>query len=174
MKELLKLMARYNQVTNKALYELLESQDSTLIAEDSKSYFKSVLGLLNHILVTDLAWLIAFRDGNLDFPVLNSPVLDFKNPGWGKNLYESLPELWEHRQRIDGLLIQFIELTRSELLEGDIDLPNPRGGSHTFPFGKILMHLFNHQTHHRGAIAQILDARGVENDYSNLMQLLLK
>jgi len=174
MKELLKLMARYNQTTNKALYAILENQDSTLITQDAKSYFDNILGLLNHILVADLDWLSAYRDGNLDFPVLDSPVLDFKHPGWGKILHDNLPDLWEHRQSTDNLLIHFIETTPSELLDGDIDLANPSGKIYTFPFGKILMHLFNHQTHHRGAIAQILDASGVESDYSNLLEILLK
>jgi len=173
MKELLKLMAQYNQASNKALYGILEDQDSIPITQDAKSYFGGILGLLNHILVADLDWLTAYRNGNLDLPILNSPVLDFKHPGWGKILHDNLPNLWEHRQSADNLLIHFIEGTPSKLLEGDIDIANPSGKVYTFPFGKILMHLFNHQTHHRGAIAQILDASGVENDYSNLLELLL-
>lgn len=34
------------------------------------------------------------------------------------------------------------------------------------------MHFFNHQTHHRGQIAAVLDAAGIENDYSNLIWYL--
>jgi len=167
-------MARYNQATNRALYKILEGQDSALITGNAKSYFKSILGLLNHILVADLDWLTAYRNGSLDLPGLDSPVLDFKHPGWGNILYDNLPDLWEHRQSVDGLLIRFIEVTPSKLFEGDIDIKNPSGKVYKFPFGKILMHLFNHQTHHRGTIAQILDVNAVENDYSNLLDLLVK
>jgi len=174
MKELLKLMAQYNQTTNSALFKILENQDSALITQDSKSYFKSILGLLNHILVADLDWLTAYRNGNLELPVLNSPVLDFEHPGWGKILYSNLSELWEHRQGLDSLLIRFIDVNPSKLFEGNISIMNPSGEVYTFPFGKILMHMFNHQTHHRGSIAQILDANAVENDYSNLLKLLLE
>ena len=174
MKELLNLMALYNQVTNRALYELLQGQNSTLVTQDAKSCYNNILGLLNHILVADLDWLTACRKGNLEFPVLDSPVLDFKHPGWRKNLYDNLPDLWKHRQSTDNLFIHFIEATPSKLLEGDIDLTNPKGETYTFKFGKILMHMFNHQTHHRGAIAQILDAGAIENDFSNLLELLLK
>lgn len=174
MKELLKLMALYNQVTNRALYKLLQGRNSTLVTQDAGSYFNNILGVLNHVLVSDLSWLTAYRDGNLELPVLNSPVLQFEHPGWGKILHDNLPELWEHRQGTDSLIIHLVETAPSELFEGDIDLKNPKGEVYTFTFGKILMHLFNHQTHHRGAIAQILDASDVENDYSNLMGLLLK
>jgi len=173
MKGFLELMARYNQTANGALYKILEGRDPALITCNAKSHFKSILGLLNHILVSDLNWLTAYRNGSLDLPVLDSPVLDFKHPGWGNILYDNLSDLWEHRQGVDSLLIRFVEVTSSELFEGDIDIKNPSGKVYKFPFGKILMHLFNHQTHHRGAIAQILDENAVENDYSNLLELLL-
>lgn len=32
--------------------------------------------------------------------------------------------------------------------------------------------MFNHETHHRGQIAEILDQFGVANDYSNLYRTL--
>ncbi len=37
-------------------------------------------------------------------------------------------------------------------------------------FWKLLIHMFNHQTHHRGQISQILDNLKVENDYSNMIR----
>jgi uncharacterized damage-inducible protein DinB len=32
--------------------------------------------------------------------------------------------------------------------------------------------MFNHQTHHRGQVAQVLDEHGIENDVSNLIWYL--
>ena len=32
-----------------------------------------------------------------------------------------------------------------------------------------LDHVFNHQTHHRGQVSQILDEMGVAHDFSNLI-----
>jgi uncharacterized damage-inducible protein DinB len=32
--------------------------------------------------------------------------------------------------------------------------------------------MFNHETHHRGQLAQVLDDRGVQNDFSNLIHYL--
>lgn len=173
MKEILYLMARYNQVANKQLFDLLESCDPEIITGDEGSYFGNILGLLNHILVSDLGWLSADRDSNLDLPVLDSPVLDFEHPGWKKNLYGNLAELRKHRDAIDKLFIDFTAETPEELFEGDIEVTRSNGEKHSFPFGKVLMHLFNHQTHHRGAVSQILDKNAVENDYSNLMALLM-
>ena len=31
------------------------------------------------------------------------------------------------------------------------------------------MHMFNHQTHHRGQVSLVLDQFGIENYYSNMI-----
>ena len=172
MKETLELMARYNKTVNEQLFALLAKQDDKLLTTPAHSYFTDILGMLNHILVSDLAWLAAYREGNLDLPALDSDALDYEHPGFGVNLYDALDPLWSHRQKVDQLFIDLIDSTSTEVLEGDIKLKR-KERVHAFPFGKILLHLFNHQTHHRGAISQILDEHEIKNDYSNLMRLLM-
>jgi uncharacterized damage-inducible protein DinB len=39
-------------------------------------------------------------------------------------------------------------------------------------FGGLVLHVFNHETHHRGMIALYLDMLGKANDFSNLVHLL--
>jgi len=173
MKQILSLMAEYNGVANGQLYALLEKSDPEVLTRESGSYYGNILGLANHILVADLDWLRSYRDGNLDIPVLRSPVLDFEHPGWRKNLYHNFDELKTHRETTDALFVKFVGATPAELFDGPIEVTRGRRNrTIVFPFGKILMHLFNHQTHHRGAIAQILDQNDIENDYSNISRLL--
>lgn len=175
MKQILSLMAEYNGVANSKLYALLEESDPEALTRESGSYYGNILGLTNHILVADLYWLRSFRDGNLDLPVLHSPVLDIEHPGWKVNLYHNLDELKTHRETTDDLFVEFVGSTPEELFDGPIEVTRGRRNRTTaFPFGKILMHVFNHQTHHRGAIAQILDRSAIENDYSNITPLLLR
>ncbi len=173
MKEILLLMARYNQTVNKLLFDQLATCDDERLTRETGSYFDNLLGLLNHILVSDLGWLVAYRDSNLDLPSLNSPILDFEHPGWKNNLYNNLMDLKEHRDKIDTLFVEFVEETPNDVFNGEIEVTRSNGKSQRFPFGKVLMHLFNHQTHHRGAISQILDENEVGNDYSNLIQMLM-
>ena len=174
MKELLALMARYNRSVNRQLFDLLEKQDAALLDSERGSYFGSIMGLLNHILLSDLGWLSAYRDSPVELAVLWTPVLDFEHPGWKGRLHNDLATLRRRREETDELFIRLIDSVGEEQLAGDITLTHSNGKTHTFPFGKILLHLFNHQTHHRGAISQILDAAGVEHDYSNLMRLLME
>ena len=154
--------------------ELLADSDSELISKPTGSYFDTILGLCNHILISDLGWLVGFRDSNLDLPVLNSPVLAFNHPGWRNNLYDGFEELKRHRESTDSLFVDFISATPEKLFDGPIEITRPdKSRTISFPFGMIVMHVFNHQTHHRGAVSHILDQHGIENDFSNVMQLLI-
>jgi uncharacterized damage-inducible protein DinB len=175
MKEILSLMAMYNSEVNKELYKLLADQDPALLTRESGSYFHNILTILNHILVSDLSWLSAYRDSNKTFPALDSELLNFEHPGFAKNLYENFSELRSFREKVDELFIGFVEET--EDFEKEVILTRKREGKTVeYPviLGKALMHVFNHQSHHRGAISQILDHEEVENDYSNLFRFLLK
>ena len=124
-----------------------------------------MLGLLNHLLVTDLGWLNAYR--------LDTPALDFAHPGWKKPLYDNLADLGRRREAVDAVMRVFAAELTDEVLSGSIVMPDWRGEKHRFVVGEVLLHLFNHQTHHRGAIAQVLDGFGAGADISNLLALLL-
>jgi uncharacterized damage-inducible protein DinB len=38
--------------------------------------------------------------------------------------------------------------------------------------GGLIMHLFNHQSHHRGMVSVYLDMLGKQNDFSNILPLV--
>jgi uncharacterized damage-inducible protein DinB len=174
MKDLLSLLAQYNRSANEQLFRILDEAGSEVINKESGSYFGSIMGLLNHILLSDLGWLTGFRDSDIDLPAFDSGVLTFAHPGWRENLYDDLTELKNHRVALDDLFCDFVDETDEKLFIGQIAITKPgRSQTMSFPFGKILLHVFNHQTHHRGAISHILDQNQVDNDYSNLMRLIM-
>lgn len=173
MKDLLLPIARYNQIANEQMFEILEKQDTETLTRDAGSFFNSIIGLLNHILVSDLAWLTAFHSGSLSVPALDSPILDFEHPGFKSELYSSLADLGKHRGEVDDLLILLVENSPESLLTEEMKVTHASGRTLSLPFGAMLMHVLNHQTHHRGAVAQILDEQKVENDYSNLLYTMM-
>lgn len=174
MKDLLNLLAQYNSRTNIQFYDFLARQDGQIVEMDAKSYFGSILGILNHIMSADMQWLIGFRDSGRDFPSLNkAEVLNTPLPGWKSNLCSNLHDLRKYRDAVDSVFLALTGETSEEEFAAPITLVDPQGGSHDFIFGTILTHVFNHQTHHRGSIAQILDENGVENDFSNLLFMLV-
>ena len=54
MKDALALLVSYNRSANEDVYALLADADPELLTRDSGSYYGSILGLLNHLLLADL------------------------------------------------------------------------------------------------------------------------
>ena len=44
-------------------------------------------------------------------------------------------------------------------------------GEHVFPFRHVLLHFFNHQTHHRGQLTTLIKQAGYEPGVTDLMWL---
>jgi uncharacterized damage-inducible protein DinB len=171
MKYFFQLMADYNAQANRRMYEIIRNAPEGLLTKNNGSYFDNILGLLNHHLWADIGWLQAYRDSDLELKSLDNPVLAVHLPGWKENLTEDLEALFKIRQEVDQLFLKFTREVSEEALLGAITLT--RGNKKTrFIFHEVLMHLFNHQTHHRGSIALALDQEGLENDFSNLLDVL--
>jgi uncharacterized damage-inducible protein DinB len=83
-------------------------------------------------------------------------------------LHSDLADLRDDRERIDEMLIRLVSTVSDADLRARFSYHNSRGRQEKL-LGHALLHLFNHQTHHRGQVSLILDEADVENDYSNLI-----
>ena len=54
MKELFQLLSKYNAQTNAEMMGVLEKLPAEQVTKDVGSFYGSILGLLNHILVSDV------------------------------------------------------------------------------------------------------------------------
>ena len=172
MKDVLTLFARYNQHADDELYSILAKMSEEDLTENMGSYFSSIMGLLNHSLLASINWLNRFKDSSLPFGALDTPVLDIDNPGFGKALHTTFSELQDHQQKIDRLFITFIEGLTDSLLQSEVVYRTSSGEELKRIVWQALLHLFNHQTHHRGQISQILDSKDIDNDFSGLAAVL--
>ena len=69
---------------------------------------------------------------------------------------------------MDNIIVDFInEITKTDL-EKTVKFVNHKGLTLEKRMDVILIHMFNHDTHHRGMISLYLEALGKENDYSGL------
>lgn len=160
-------LARYNAWVNTALWEVLEPFPD-LFRKPNTTYYGSILGLLSHVTVSDLTWLRrtgAVGSGH-DAPVALafSSLSDVPFPdqyAW-----------YEHRQNLDRWIETWVSDLTAEDLEHEPVYQNSKGREFRQPLWQILLHMFNHQTHHRGQVAQALDEHGIQNDVSNLIWYL--
>jgi uncharacterized damage-inducible protein DinB len=171
MKEILDLFARYNQTTNKDMYEILAGiEDPDLLSKDTGAYHKSIIGFLNHMLGSTVMGakrvIGGFPDvlGDLDGSL---PEISYDNP------IETLDALRDAQAQADGVMVDIVSRLTNEQCGETVTFTNWRGEEDQKVVYQLLLHTFNHETHHRGGIAVILDQFGVENDYSGLMRIPL-
>lgn len=141
------LFSQYNSWANTRLYNAAATLPHDELVADRKAFFGSIFGTLNHILVGDRAWLGRILD--LDFGITN---LD-------QTLHDDLASLRQARVETD----QLIETTMASApLDGDLTYTALTGGNQRTPRSVVFSHLFNHQTHHRGQVHQMLGEAGLE------------
>ena len=153
-------MAHYNRWMNERLYAVCAEIPDGERKRDRGAFFKSIHGTLNHLLLGDRLWLGRFLDRPFAVDTLD------------QELYANFDELRAERQRTDGEILDLSESLNEAALARDFrftTVVNP--GEHVFPFRHVLLHFFNHQTHHRGQLTTLIKQAGHEPGVTDLMWL---
>ncbi len=161
------VMARYNRAANAAFLELLKANPHVVDAERN-DWFGSVLKLLTHVLLSDTVWLR--RTGAREEP--QDPLLGLSFSSVHDPVFADFAAYGAHRAKLDDYIVDRCEGLSPEDLDKAVEYANSGGTAFRQPRGLLLMHMFNHQTHHRGQVAEILDQEGIENNASNLVWYL--
>ncbi len=150
MRDHLRRMARYNRWANDRLYDACASLDDTAYHQERSAFFGSIHGTLNHILVADRIWLAR---------ILGEPAPGLK---LDDRPFSDLSSLRCARTDEDRRMIDLTESYDEEALEAIVRyrmivLPDEV----ETPLHLCWLHLFNHQTHHRGQIHGLLSQADV-------------
>jgi uncharacterized damage-inducible protein DinB len=170
MKELFQLLSKYNAKADAQMMGVLEKLSPEQISKDVKSFYGSILGLLNHVLVSDTLWLKRFRTQFPDLAVINPKLPTFNMESWKDIIWPSLAGLKPLRIAVDEAIVQACDLLTEKQYASIMSYKNWDGKEVQKTTWLVLLHMFNHQTHNRGQIAMILDQMGVENDYSGMLE----
>ncbi len=139
-----RMLARYNRLANDRLYEACARLSEVELKRARPAFFGSIHGTLNHILLGDRIWLTRFEGG--EAPSTNL----------GAILYEAFAELGAARVAGDGRIEAFAAGLTPGFLAGTIRYVDNEGRAFDDPVAMLLAHLFNHQTHHRGQVHDML------------------
>ena len=169
MHELFELLAEYNAQSNREMLDILGAQPSELASRQTGAYYGSILGTLNHALQADVVWLrrLAHQFPELGFVPAALPV--YKVKSLKDIVWDSLPAFRPVREGLDELLRRAAQELPAARYPEVLEYRNIRGEAQQKITWRVLLHVFNHQTHHRGQVAALLDQSGVENDFSNLI-----
>ncbi len=155
------LMARYNRLANERLYESCASVSDDERKRPRKAFFTSIHGTLNHIVTGDRIWMTRFEGG------------EAPSTGLDAILYDDFGELWAARAIEDQRIDRFVEGLDAAFLEGAIAYINNQGKLYTDPVRVLLPHFFNHQTHHRGQVHDMLSQAGVRTPVLDLHRVIV-
>ena len=180
VKSQFQLMAQYNALMNRKIIESLslsteQIQTEAELWEDKGAFFGSILGTLNHILVGDLIWIQRFNahpnhpQGFKSLEALNG----FPVPkSLDQILFTTLTAYKLSRELLDAVIISFVDGIEKEDYKLGLTYVNTKGDSFTKPFGHLLQHLFNHQTHHRGQVTTLLNQVDIGIGSTDLLMLI--
>lgn len=170
--EHLGLLARYNQWMNAKLYQAAMQLPDEQIALDRQAFFGSILGTLNHLLAGDTIWLKRFTQHPAHHPAL-APLQQVATPQDLRSLlYPEIRSLWQQRQWLDQLILDFTHALTDSDLDIDLHYSNTQGIAAERSFYALLVHFFNHQTHHRGQATTLLFQAGVDVGGTDLLALI--
>jgi uncharacterized damage-inducible protein DinB len=146
------LMVSYNASMNNRVYQAARKLPAQALVADRKAFFGSILGTLNHL--------------------VNADIISLPDPAsLGAISCADIDALWQRRQWLDELIAAWSAAITEADLDQALHYVNSRGPADK-NFFSVLMHFFNHQTHHRGQASTLLSQEGIDIGVTDLLALI--
>lgn len=165
----IKLLARYNSETNLKMNEKISALDEKSWNARFSGYYPSIRAVCNHLYIADFNWLKRLS-GLRIYEFGNHDVFK-ESLSLASEAFTTTNEYIKKRNVLDRLFLVMAQEVTDEDFERPLRYKNFKGEDQEKNFGNLLLHVFNHQTHHRGMISLYLEMIGVQNDFSNLISL---
>lgn len=131
-------LGRYNRWANRRLYDACAQLDDNEYRKPRPAFFGSIHGTLNHLLVGDRVWL-----GRIERVPSGVERLD-------QILYDDFAALRAAREAEDQRILALVDRLDEAALAQELDYANMAGKPQRTRLDWVLVHVFNHETHHRG------------------------
>ena len=152
-------MAAYNSEMNERFFEAASRLDDSARRAERGAFWRSIHGTLNHLLWGDQMWMSRFD--NWDKPSTPSSA--------SADMVADFDELWSQRRRADSRISAWANRIDDDWLAGDLTwFSGAAGREITMPRSLLVVHFFNHQTHHRGQAHALLTAAGEKTGDTDL------
>jgi len=145
----IRLMARNNAYANERLYQACCTLSDAEFAAPRAGFFPSIVQTLNHNWEIDRYYLDALSEGGLGRAVYDVPALT------------AATELAAAQAKVDGDLMAFCDGLGEADLTRIVAQDRGRHGLFEERIDFTLLHLFQHQIHHRGQVHAMLAGTSV-------------
>jgi uncharacterized damage-inducible protein DinB len=144
-------MARYNRWQNENLYGVADRLTDAERRQERGAWFGSIHKTLSHLLWGDQIWMSRFTDTPKPQGGIPESVALF--PDW--------ENLKSQRTTFDGTIIGWADAVEDSWLAADQTFYSGAAKREvTRPRWLLVIHMFNHQTHHRGQVHSMLTQAG--------------
>ena len=166
------LLANYNQWMNGNIYEAARGLSGEDLAKDRGAFFGSILGTLNHLIVADTIWLKRFATHSSSKHSL-SAIATLEVPSrLDQTIFSDFDQLLERRVWLDQLIIDWIATLSDDDLESTLNYCNTKGTAFNKQYSHVILHFFNHQTHHRGQASTLRSQAGADIGVTDLLAII--
>jgi len=166
------VMARYNAWMNAKVYDAAARLTDEARRRDVGAFFGSIHATLNHLLLTDRAWLARFtRDAS--FLVSLDGTTPVFTGRLDQELYADFATMRAERRKTDDDIVRWVGTLADDTLATPLSYYS---AAYQRKFEHVLWwavsHFFNHQTHHRGQVTTLLVQLGVDPGTTDFLDLL--
>ena len=156
-------MTRYNAEMNRRLYAAAGRLPDAERRLDRGAFWGSIHATFSHLLWADRRWMSRFADWV-------APPQALAESGAA---YADFAEMAAARVAVDARLVAWADsLTQDWLRQDMVWVSGAVGGEMTMARALLVMHVFNHQTHHRGQLHAMLTAAGQRTGDTDLFLVL--
>jgi uncharacterized damage-inducible protein DinB len=153
-------MARYNRWQNQNLYGVADTLGDDERRRERGAFFGSIHGTLSHLMWGDRIWMSRFA---------GTPKPEGGIPT-SPQLYPDWEPLKRERAAVDQAIIAWADGLEPEWLAGNLTwYSHAVGRELSRPVATLVVHFFNHQTHHRGQVHCMLTQAGGRPSDTDLM-----
>ena len=163
------LMAAYNQCMNNSFYSAASTLGSSDLAKNQNAYFGSIINTLNHILVGDTIWLKRIAAHSHTLISLEYVRAQQMPTSLDTILFPDFKTLREKREKMDSVIQMFVAELSDAVLSQPFSYTDTKGVAYTKQYGYVLQHFFNHQSHHRGQVSNMLYQQGIDVGITDLL-----
>ncbi|HEU4845636.1 MAG TPA: DinB family protein [Burkholderiaceae bacterium] len=169
LSEHLILLADYNAAMNQRMYEAAVQLPVEELLADRRAFFGSILGTLNHLVAGDTIWLQRFARHPAGFASL-APLRAMPAPtALTQMQFYELDHWHPHRIELDTIIQAWAREVREDDLAHVLEYTNTRGVVARKRMASLVLHFFNHQTHHRGQTTTMLSQAGIAFGITDLL-----
>ena len=165
-------MAGYNRWMNQKVYAAAAKLPIGQFEAPAGAFFGSLAGTLNHLVLADTIWLQRFVAHPIPYRALDVVRALPEPTALASVTAPPFEHLLGQRQLLDAVIEDWMGELQDEHLGATVQYKRLNGECYAKRLGSVLMHFFNHQTHHRGQASTLLFQAGLDIGATDLLVLI--